>query len=144
MRRIALIVGIGALAAGAFATLAFASVKHFQGHVDQGGKIAFEAKVRGGTPKKAGAFNVGPVPVSCDEGKTPLSARMDDFVRVRHRKFHTAIIGGIAGAGGRVSISGKFSRSGNRAHGEFKVVNVDFGSHLNCTTNGPRDWTAEK
>ena len=144
MRRITLIVGIGALAVGVFATLALASIKHFQGHVDQGGKITFDAKVKDGKPKKAGAFKVGPVRVSCDEGNTPLSARMDDFVRVRHRKFHTAIIGGIAGVGGRVSISGKFNRKGNKAHGEFKAVNVDFGGRLNCTTNGPRDWTAEK
>jgi len=46
--------------------------------------------------------------------------------------------------GGRVSISGEFNRKGNKAHGEFKAVNVDVGGRLNCTTNGPRDWTAEK
>ena len=82
MSRITRVVCIGALALGVFATLALASIKHFQGHLDQGGKIAFDAKVNDGKPKKAGAFNVGPVRVKCDEGNTPLSARMDDFVRV--------------------------------------------------------------
>jgi hypothetical protein len=143
MRRITLIGCIGALAVAVFATLAFARIKHFEGPIDEGGKIKFDAKFKHGELRKAGAFSLGYLEVDCAQGIEGFEVKFksDDFVRVKRREFHYDFADGRRPT---ARVKGTFNQERNEAQGKFTVDHVKIGPARNCTTNGPREWTAER
>jgi hypothetical protein len=144
MRRIAVVAGVVALAAGLLAAVAYAaSVKEFAGGVDKGGRIEFSALRDNGKYTRAGLFDLQRIPVKCDEGNTRARVRTSNVVDVTHREFTYKFNFGSPDEKARVS--GKFNRKGNKATGVFRASGMDLDSDsTNCTTNGPRDWTAHK
>jgi hypothetical protein len=143
MRRIAVVAGVVAVAAGLLAAVAYAaSVKHFEGGVDKGGRIEFDALRDNGKYTRAGNFELRRIPVKCDEGNTKARVSTSNVVDVVHREF-TYKFNFAPGENARVS--GKFNRKGNKAEGVFRASGLDLDSDsTNCTTNGARDWTAHK
>jgi hypothetical protein len=142
MRRIRLIVCIAALAVGVFATLAFARIKHFQGPIDQGGKIEFDAKFRHGKPRKAGDFSLGYMTLRCAQGvEVEVRFVPDGFVRVKRRQFHYEF---ARGRRATARVKGEFNPQGNEAQGTFTADHLKIRPARRCTTNGPREWTAER
>jgi hypothetical protein len=144
MRRILVIASVAALAVALVATVAYAaSVKHFAGSVDRGGKVHFDALRDHGKYTRAGLFDFDRIPVKCDQGNDKAFISTQNVVDVKQRKFSYKF---NFGDDGKARVSGKFNRKGNKAKGVVNISDFSPGdtSSTGCTTNGPRDWKATK
>ena len=141
MKRVA--IGAGLIVMLAFAAAALASIRHYHGHTEGGGKIRFVTKVRDGETTKVRRFVFTRVPMRCDDGAStvgdagspPPPMRVND----EHR-FH----GKFTSPSGRkhFSIRGRLRDHGQKARGILRV-NGDFGGGAtNCHT-GKTHWRAK-
>ena len=110
MKRV--LIGAGLIVALAFPATIIASIRHFEGTVDEGGTVRFVTKVRHGKTIKVRQFVFNHVPMQCDDGAstvgdvgTPPPAMR---VNSKHR-FH----GNFTSSGGRkqLHINGRLKRS---------------------------------
>jgi len=138
MKRIIMSAFLVAIVAGIVAAPASAAVKHFDGKVEGGGKIAFDVKFnKHGVPKSAGYFSFSSVPVRCGDGaRGGVNFSYNDFVPVTDRKFSYHF------SSFKASFEGKISRNGKNASGKVSYGPGTLSGHPNCTTGGKRDWTA--
>jgi hypothetical protein len=147
MKRIVAIACVAALAGGLTATFAYAAtVNDFAGQVNRGGKIKFSTLRNNHGYTRAGLFAFRKIPVRCRGGKTAkVFFSTDNAVDVKRRKFSYGFHFGSSGTG---RVRGRFLGRGNRARGIVNVVSLDpngpRGDRKDCTTNGPRGWTAKK
>lgn len=148
MKRILVVVFMTALTVSLLVGLAFASsVKHFSGRIDKGGKIVFSALRENGKYTRAGLFNLDRIPVNCDVGSNKAFISTQNVVDVSNkRKFSYKFTFGGDNADASARVSGRFNRKGNKAEGVVNISKFAPGGtdSTNCTTDGPRDWTARK
>jgi hypothetical protein len=136
MKRITVTAAAVLILVGLVAAPASAVVKHFQGHVNGGGTVAFDVLFKRGKPKVAGQFEFRNVPVSCLGGDDTANYSTEHSVRVtKKRKFHRRI---ELGDPGFWAIRGTIRKSGERSSGTT-TFNV-----AGCTTDGPRRWRASR
>jgi hypothetical protein len=131
MRRIIVQAAVAALVCGLLAVPASANMRHFAGTVNGGGTVKFDVKFKHGKARKAGAFAFKNVPEKCDEATIPVATSTDNFVKVKHRRFHYRFRGFIA------HVRGKITNHGRKAHGVFLDGPKDIGTtptNHNCHT----------
>jgi hypothetical protein len=93
-----------------------------------------------GEPKRAGLFELRSIPVTCDQGGTKAFVSTTNVVNVSQREFTYQF---RLGPGENAQVGGKLNRRGDKATGVFRASGLDLDSDsTNCTTNGPRYWTA--
>ena len=140
MKRIIIIGCVAAIAAALVAAPAGAAVKHFEGKVEGGGKIAFDVKFnKHGKPKSAGYFSFSSIPVRCSDGAHGgVNFSYNDVIPVTDRKFSYHF------SSFKASFQGKINRRGKKASGKVSYGPNELSGHPSCTTAGQRDWTASR
>jgi hypothetical protein len=132
---------IAVAAALAAPPAALASIRQFDGSVDPAGAISFDAKKRlGRVVEVLAGFAFSHVPVSCDDGHHHIKGSFDFPMDVYRRRFEGT---GSYDGPGHVTVSGKFSRTGRRAHGTIQISG-DFTAIDATGCHAKHDWTAHK
>jgi hypothetical protein len=121
----------GVVVALAMATVALANTRSFSGRFQGGGTDSFEAKFRHGDAVKVkSGWTWTNLPVPCPGADTTSSAHFTFPMPVNNkRKFHGSGSNGSSTA----SVHGRFSRSGQRAHGTFRLRG-NVNNRPNCDT----------
>ena len=136
MKRMIISGCLAAIVAGLVAAPASAAVRHFHGTVAGGGAINFDVTFRHGKPRSATNFQFN-VPIHCSDGASGGRSFSYHGVRpVVHRKFsHTF-------KAFKARFNGTIKRRGHRASGIVSYGPNSISGHPNCTSGGPRSWTA--
>jgi hypothetical protein len=125
------------LVVGLVAAPASAGVRHFQGHVNGGGTVAFDVLFKRGKPKFAKRFEFSNVPFNCSGGDDRANYKTEQSARVtKERKFHRRIE--LMGDFGSWAIRGTIGKRGKKSIG---TTRFNAGG---CTTEGPRRWRASR
>ena len=135
-------IGVGAVVAGLLlAAVGMAASRGYQGKVDPGGTVAFDARVRHHRAVEVRNFTFSDVGAMCSEGPgtadisgNPLPAMS---VNARHR-FHGRFK--IGGTDQRARVRGVLKHHGKRAHGRLRLTG-SFAGATNCDTGRDR-WRA--
>jgi hypothetical protein len=138
-----LVVGLVAPAAQAAS-----KTRHFQDRdLAGGGELGFDIlfKDRDGnkrfTPRQVTSFEFEVVRLSCNEGHTFISGTEDTPIKIERRKWAYTFPLFTDGTG---HFAGwEIWRRGTRARGILKFRNVDTPGRTDCTTDGPRSWSAK-
>ena len=137
MKRMIISGCVTAIVAGLLVAPAGAAVKHFQGTVTGGGTIAFDVKFnRHGVPKSAGYFTFSHIPVQCDGARGGVNFSYNDIVPVTDRKFSYVF------HSFKARFNGTIKTNGTKAFGKVSYGPNPLSGHTNCTTGGPKAWTA--
>ena len=124
----------------AFATTAFAVIRHFSGTVEGGGTVTFATKFRHGKTRLVRTpVRFSDVPITCDQGNGTLDFTLSGgSLRVTRRQFAYQTPAGNP----RAKITGTFTNKGRRAHGTFRSYGT-YGSATGCDTETV-DWRAHR
>jgi hypothetical protein len=142
------LVGVGLVAALAFAAVAMGAIKHYHGTVDQGGTVSFQTKVRHHKAKRVKNFFFYKVTLTCEGGASiPISNRKPlkfpiPPMKVRHRRFHGSFSNSDFKTSGEVH--GKFTHHYRKAKGTLRVHGRPLGAMQGKCDTGTDDWTANK
>jgi hypothetical protein len=125
------------------AAVAVASIRHYHGHVREGGNLKFKTKVRDDETIKVKRFVFKNVPMECDNGASTVGDAGTPPppmpVNDEHR-FH----GNFTSLNGRkhLRIHGRFKDDDQKARGTLRVTGNFGGGATNCDT-GKTHWRAK-
>ena len=144
---------IGLLVALAFASVALGAVKHYRGPIQQGGHVAFQAKIRHHKAKTVKNFYFFKLKLTCEKAppgasrsikisnKSPVNLPFPTM-RVNHGVFEGSFY--KAQFKTRGEVKGQFSDHYRKAAGTLRVHGRPLGSAFGRCDTGAVDWTAKK
>ena len=141
MKRI--VIGAGLIVALAFAAAAVASIRHYHGHVREGGSLKFRTKVRDDETIKVKRFVFNRVPMECDNGASTVGDRGSPPPPMRvnqEHRFHGDFTSGNGHK--RLRIRGRLRHHDQKARGTLRVTG-DFGGGATHCDTGKTHWHAK-